>query len=162
MGSTGTTIPTPPCARCSESSSDGGCEEEARHQKSKDQGAHRADCTRRREGAVIGTYGDPFGGKSLLIAILPIEKVEPTPFQRDVSDTHRKKLENVIAKTGRFLDPIVVVTAPKGGYWTPNVAFGLWWPWGDGMTTSFRVGIDGLDWDDDPYPAVREVFGVQL
>ncbi|HEX4517079.1 MAG TPA: ParB N-terminal domain-containing protein, partial [Polyangiaceae bacterium] len=54
------------------------------------------------------------------IALLPIEKVEPTPFQRDVSDTHRKKLENVIAKTGRFLDPIVVVTAPKGGYWTPN------------------------------------------
>ena len=45
---------------------------------------------------------------------------------------------------------------------TPVVAFGLWWPWGDGMTTSFRVGIDGLDWDDDPYPAVREVFGVQL
>jgi len=72
------------------------------------------------DGAVIGTYGDPFGGKPLLMAILPIEKVEPTPFQRDVSETHRKKLENVIAKTGRFLDPIVVVTAPKGGYWTPN------------------------------------------
>ena len=65
------------------------------------------------DGAVIGTYGDPFGGKSLLIAVLPIDKVEPTPFQRDVSDTHRKKLENVIAKTGRFLDPIVVVTAPS-------------------------------------------------
>ena len=45
---------------------------------------------------------------------------------------------------------------------TPIVAYGLWWPWGDGMTTSFRVGIDGLDWDDDPYPAVRDVFGVQL
>jgi hypothetical protein len=45
---------------------------------------------------------------------------------------------------------------------TPVIAFGLWWPWGDGMTTSFRVGIDGLDWDDDPYPAVRDVFEVQL
>ena len=45
---------------------------------------------------------------------------------------------------------------------TPVVAFGLWWPWGDGMTTSFRVGLDGLDWDDDPYPAVREIFDVQL
>ncbi|HEY1958949.1 MAG TPA: ParB N-terminal domain-containing protein [Polyangiaceae bacterium] len=72
------------------------------------------------EGAVIGTYADPFGGKPLLVALLPIEKVEPTPFQRDVSDSHEKKLENVIAKTGRFLDPIVCVTAPKGGYWTPN------------------------------------------
>jgi hypothetical protein len=45
---------------------------------------------------------------------------------------------------------------------TPVIAFGLWWPWGDGMTTSFRVGIDGLDWDDDPYPAVRDIFEVQL
>ncbi len=72
------------------------------------------------DGAVIGTFADPFGGKSLLIALLPIDKVEPTPFQRDVSDTHEKKLENVIAKTGRFLDPIICVTAPDGGYWTPN------------------------------------------
>jgi len=77
------------------------------------------------EGAIIGAYSDPFGGKSLVIALLPIDKVEPTPFQRDVSETHRKKLENVIGKTGRFLDPIVVVTAPQkngksGGYWTPN------------------------------------------
>ncbi|HEX4512991.1 MAG TPA: hypothetical protein VH054_05625 [Polyangiaceae bacterium] len=45
---------------------------------------------------------------------------------------------------------------------TPVIAFGLWWPWGDGMTTSFRVGIDGLDWDDDPYPTVRDIFEVQL
>jgi len=45
---------------------------------------------------------------------------------------------------------------------TPVIAFGLWWPWGDGMTTSFRVGLDGLDWDDEPYPAMREIFSVQL
>ncbi len=45
---------------------------------------------------------------------------------------------------------------------TPIIVFGLWWPWGDGMTTSFRVGVDGLDWDDDPNPAIREMFEVQL
>jgi hypothetical protein len=45
---------------------------------------------------------------------------------------------------------------------TPIAAFGLWWPWGDGMTTSFRVGLDGLDWGDEPYPAIREIFDVQL
>jgi len=42
------------------------------------------------------------------------------------------------------------------------VPFGLWWPWGDGMTTSFRVGLDGLEWDDEPYPRIREIFGVTL
>ena len=72
------------------------------------------------DGAVVGSYIDPFGGKALLFALLPIDKVEPTPFQRDVSDTHQKRLSDVITKTGRFLDPIVCVTAPKGGYWTPN------------------------------------------
>jgi ParB family chromosome partitioning protein len=71
-------------------------------------------------GAIVGTYVDPFAGKPLLVALLPIDKVAPTPFQRDVSETHEKKLENVIAKTGRFLDPIVCVTAPGEGYWTPN------------------------------------------
>ena len=72
------------------------------------------------DGAVVGSYVDPFGGKPLLFALLPIDKVEPTPYQRDVSETHQKRLSDVITKTGRFLDPIVCVTAPKGGYWTPN------------------------------------------
>src|SRR5262249_28234270 len=46
--------------------------------------------------------------------------VEPTPFQRDLSDTHHKRLANVINKTGFFLDPIIAVTAPASGFWTPN------------------------------------------
>src|SRR6202012_4902169 len=41
-------------------------------------------------------------------------------FQRDLSETHHKRLADVIAKTGRFLDPIVAVTAPREGFWTPN------------------------------------------
>jgi ParB family transcriptional regulator, chromosome partitioning protein len=31
-----------------------------------------------------------------------------------------KRLADVINKTGRFLDPIIAVVAPKGGFWTPN------------------------------------------
>jgi len=49
-----------------------------------------------------------------------IYAVEPTPFQRDLSDAHHKRLADVINKTGRFLDPIIAVVAPKGGFWTPN------------------------------------------
>src|SRR6476660_3220867 len=71
-------------------------------------------------GCVIGTYKEPLGGHPLLLSILPIGAVEPTPFQRDLSDTHHKRLADVINKTGRFLDPIIAVTAPKGGFWTPN------------------------------------------
>lgn len=71
-------------------------------------------------GEIIGTYKDPLGGSALLACILPISKVEPTPFQRDLSDTHHRKLADVIDKTGMFLDPIICVTAPDAGFWTPN------------------------------------------
>src|SRR5207245_11178349 len=56
----------------------------------------------------------------LLLSNVPIDSVEPTPVQRDLSDTHHKRLADVINKTGRFLDPIIAVTGPNGGFWTPN------------------------------------------
>jgi ParB family chromosome partitioning protein len=72
-------------------------------------------------GVVTGQYRDPLGGHPLLIAVLPLEKVEPTPFQRDVSDAHHKKLADVLDRTGIFLDPIIAITAPADGiFWTPN------------------------------------------
>jgi ParB family chromosome partitioning protein len=74
----------------------------------------------REGGAVVGGYKDPFGGHPLILAVLPIGRVEPTPFQRDLSEPHHKRLADVITKTERFLDPIVAVTAPKDGFWTPN------------------------------------------
>jgi ParB family chromosome partitioning protein len=70
-------------------------------------------------GAAIGGYHDPFGGKPLLLAALPVERVEPTPYQRDPSDAHVTRLMGVIEKIGQFLDPIVAVRH-DGQYWTPN------------------------------------------
>ena len=71
-------------------------------------------------GCVVGSYKDPLGGHPVFISILPIDAVEPTPFQRDLSDAHHKRLADVINKTGRFLDPIIAVVAPRDGFWTPN------------------------------------------
>jgi len=71
-------------------------------------------------GVVLGGYRDPLGKNPLLLAVLPIDKVEPTPFQRDVSDMHHKRLADVIDRTGLFLDPIIAITAPDKGFWTPN------------------------------------------
>ena len=70
--------------------------------------------------AVIGSCKEPLGGNPLAIAVLPIDRVEPTPFQRDLSEAHHKKLAAVIQKTGLFLDPVIVVPAPNKGFWTPN------------------------------------------
>jgi ParB family chromosome partitioning protein len=68
---------------------------------------------------VLSAYNDPFGGKPLLLAALPVDRVEPTPYQRDPSDAHVKRLMGVIETIGRFLDPIVVVRGDDG-YLTPN------------------------------------------
>jgi ParB family transcriptional regulator, chromosome partitioning protein len=79
-----------------------------------------AEAIEKAGGCIIGSYKDPLGGHPLLLSVLPIGAVEPTPFQRDLSDTHHKRLADVINKTGRFLDPIIAVTAPNNGFWTPN------------------------------------------
>src|SRR5262245_20445988 len=70
-------------------------------------------------GVVLGAYREPFGGHLVLIVSLPIARVEPTPFQRDPSDPHVKRLMTVIETLGRFLDPLIVVRHDDR-YWTPN------------------------------------------
>jgi ParB family chromosome partitioning protein len=71
-------------------------------------------------GVVIGGYHEPLAGHALLLATLPREAVEPTPFQRDLSPTHVKRLAQKIEETGSFLDPIIAVRGAEGGFWTPN------------------------------------------
>jgi ParB family chromosome partitioning protein len=79
-----------------------------------------ADRVKQEGGLVLTAYRDPLGGHPLLLAVLPIDRIQPTPFQRDLSEAHHKRLAGVIEKTGRFLDPVIAVPAPKDGFWTPN------------------------------------------
>jgi ParB family transcriptional regulator, chromosome partitioning protein len=71
-------------------------------------------------GAPIGAYREPLGGRALLLASLPLAAVQPTPFQRDLSPTHAKRLATKIDETAAFLDPIIVVRGEDGTLWTPN------------------------------------------
>ena len=71
-------------------------------------------------GAAIGAYREPLGGRALLLASLPLHAVQPTPFQRDLSPTHAKRLAQKIEETGAFLDPLIVVRGEDGKLWTPN------------------------------------------
>ncbi|MBY0400627.1 ParB/RepB/Spo0J family partition protein [Myxococcota bacterium] len=71
-------------------------------------------------GAALGAYREPLAGRPLVLAVLPREAVEPTPFQRDLSPTHAKRLAEKIDEAGAFLDPIIVVRGAAGGFWTPN------------------------------------------
>src|SRR3954462_6267272 len=70
-------------------------------------------------GTVLAAYREPLGGNALLFAALPVDKVEPTSFQRDVSDAHVLKLTRAMDKTRRYLDPIIAVRE-EDGFRTPN------------------------------------------
>ena len=70
-------------------------------------------------GAVLARYREPFGGTPVVLAALPIDRVEPTPFQRDPSLPHVKRLMTVLETLGRFLDPVIAIHQNEG-YWTPN------------------------------------------
>ena len=71
-------------------------------------------------GSVLATYRDPLGGNWQIFAGLPIDLVEPTPYQRDLSEAHVAKLSSAIDRLGRYIDPMVVVRTDEGKYWTPN------------------------------------------
>ncbi|HLN49491.1 MAG TPA: ParB/RepB/Spo0J family partition protein [Steroidobacteraceae bacterium] len=71
-------------------------------------------------GTVIGTYRDPLGGRPLVLATLPVRAIQPTPFQRDLSPTHTKRLAEKIDQAGAFLDPLIVVLGDDDLFWTPN------------------------------------------
>jgi ParB family transcriptional regulator, chromosome partitioning protein len=71
-------------------------------------------------GVVLALYREPVGGHWQAFCLLPLEKVAPTPYQRDLSPTHAKRLQDVIKKLDRFVDPIVAVSPERGVYWTPN------------------------------------------
>src|SRR5450432_589478 len=72
-------------------------------------------------GAPLSSYREPLGGHWVVFASLPLDKVEPTPYQRELSKAHADRLAGVIPKVGRFLDPVIAVVAPSGdGFITPN------------------------------------------
>ena len=79
-----------------------------------------ATLVREAGGAPIGAYREPLGGRALLLASLPLSAIQPTPFQRDLSPTHAKRLAEKIDETSAFLDPLIVVRGDDGRLWTPN------------------------------------------
>jgi ParB family chromosome partitioning protein len=79
-----------------------------------------ATLVREAGGAPIGAYHEPLGGRALMLASIPLNAVQPTPFQRDLSPTHAKRLAQKIDETAAFLDPLIVVRGDDGRLWTPN------------------------------------------
>ncbi len=70
-------------------------------------------------GSALAVYREPVGDHWQIFALLPRDKVQPTPYQRDLSKAHAERLLRVVRKIDRFIDPVVAVRT-DGLYWTPN------------------------------------------
>ncbi|MGO9452371.1 MAG: ParB/RepB/Spo0J family partition protein [Candidatus Binataceae bacterium] len=70
-------------------------------------------------GDALAAFEEPIGGHWHLFAMLPLSKVEATPYQRDLSPAHLKRMIEVMKKLDRFTEPIVAVRYGDR-YWTPN------------------------------------------
>jgi ParB family chromosome partitioning protein len=79
-----------------------------------------ADQVQRDGGRVLAIYQEPVGDHWQVFCLLPREKVEASPYQRDISPTHVKRLTEAVKRLDRFVDPIVAVSPRPGVYWTPN------------------------------------------
>jgi ParB family chromosome partitioning protein len=71
-------------------------------------------------GHTLALYQDPVGEHWQIFCLLPRARVEASPYQRDLSPTHVKRLTEAVKKLDRFVDPIVAVSPRPGVYWTPN------------------------------------------
>ena len=79
-----------------------------------------AEQVRRDGGEALAVYRDSVGGHWHIFCLLPMDKVEATPYQRDLSRAHVKRLHEVVKRLDRFVDPIVAISPRPGVYWTPN------------------------------------------
>ena len=53
-------------------------------------------------GRVLAAYREPVGDHWQLFCLLPLTAVEPTPYQRDLSPAHAKRLTGVVKKLDRL------------------------------------------------------------
>jgi hypothetical protein len=83
----------------------------------------------------------------------------PHRFTASTLATAPPRLRTIVERSGGLRSSQIALA---GGSTNGILAFGLWWPWGDAMTISLRVGLCDVDPAYEPYPTLRSVFGVSM
>lgn len=69
---------------------------------------------------ILAVYQEPYSQLWQILVSIEIEKIQPTPFQREISLHHLERLAEVISKTKRYIDPIVLVRPGEGIWLAPD------------------------------------------
>ena len=67
-------------------------------------------------------------------------------------------LREIADRTGGLRAGQFILTSAAPG---PGFVYALWWPWGDGMTTSARIGLGGAFATESSLQRLRDVFNVE-
>src|ERR1700722_8002162 len=67
-------------------------------------------------------------------------------------------LREIADRTGGLRAGQTILVSNSSG---TGFAYALWWPWGDGMTTSARIGLGGSFASESSLEKLRDVFGVE-
>jgi len=67
-------------------------------------------------------------------------------------------LQTIAERTGGLRKGQMLMAGKASGI----VLIGLWWPWGNGENITLRIGLGEHGATEDPFPAVRTLFGLKL
>src|SRR5260370_12606008 len=70
-------------------------------------------------GRVLAVYQEPVGDHWQVFCLLPRERCEASPYQRDLSPTHGKRLTETVQRLDRLLDPILAGSPEPPAHSTP-------------------------------------------
>lgn len=67
-------------------------------------------------------------------------------------------LRDIAERSGGLRSGQLIFTSGTVG---SGFAYGLWWPWGDAITTSLRIGLGGSGVREETLRRLRDVFNVE-
>jgi hypothetical protein len=82
----------------------------------------------------------------------------PTEWTPAVIGRAPQALREIADRTGGLRPGQYILSTTAG---SPGFAYALWWPWGDGMTTSARVGLGGAFGGETALQRLRDTFNVE-
>jgi hypothetical protein len=82
----------------------------------------------------------------------------PTEWTSSTIQRAPAPLRDLAERTGGLREGQMILVSTTVG---SAYGYGLWWPWGDGITTSLRIGLGGSHVPHDAFQRLRDVFGVE-
>ena len=107
----------------------------------------------------LGCVSSSFGADHEATARAAAVEALPTTWTSTTITKATPQLREIAERTGGLRSGQLLLSGKPLGRIIP---FGLWWPWGDGISISLRIGLGGIDSNDEPNQEFRDVFGVSL